>query len=422
MISDLKFYFNRGIVLILFMGILFTQRINAQQQNLDFFLTAGLNNSPLLKDYKNRIQSTLIDSMRIRAGQGILVNATSINSYAPIIHKWGYDEIKTDIAQASALVGISKEITGKVNLQNRYNSVRLQNQSTFLESNLSQKELKKEIIDQYIIAFSDQQNFKMNSEVLNFLRQEEQVVRRLSEQGIFKQTEYLSLMVSIRQQELNTAQSEFQLNEGLGSLNYICGIFDTTRVTLAEPGIMANQPSNLRNTIFYRQFVTDSLKLSNAARQIEFDYRPRLSVYADGGYLSSLALTPWKNFGSSVGLSLTVPVYDGRQRKMQLDQVKISEDTRSNYRSYFKNQYYQKLSVLERQLASLEKIKDQVNEQLKYVQVLIDANRLLLNAGDISITDYLLSVSNYLNARGMLIENNVSRLMVINEINYWSEK
>lgn len=411
---------KQTLVLLLF--ILYVQILNAQKQDLDYYLTTGLSNSPLLKDYNNRMKSALIDSMRIRAGQGVQVYASSINSFAPVIRSWGYDAAVTDIANISALVGVSKELTRSSTLRTKYESVRLQNQSTFLESSLSQKDLRKEIIAQYILTYGNQQNFLLNSEVLSIIRQEEQIVKRLTEQGVYKQTEYLSFIVNLKQQELITSQSDYQFRTELESLNYFCGIFDTTIVTLSEPGLTANSLVKLHNTLFYRQFKTDSLKLINAAQQIDFSYRPKLSVYADGGYLSSLAVTPWKNFGASVGLSLTMPVYDGRQRKMQQDQVAISEMTRSNYVSFFENKYYQQISMLKRQLNSLEHISSQTRDQLKYVQALIDANRLLLNSGDIPVTDYLISVNNYLTARGMLIENTISWFKVVNEINYWSEK
>lgn len=97
------------LIFIILIGTFFIQLLNAQQQNLDYFLKSGLQNSPLLKDYNNRVKSAIIDSMRIKAGQGIQVNASSVNSYAPVIRGWGYDEIKTDIAQLSAIVQISKE-------------------------------------------------------------------------------------------------------------------------------------------------------------------------------------------------------------------------------------------------------------------------------------------------------------------------
>jgi outer membrane protein TolC len=409
-------------IIVIFLCIFFMQILDAQEQNLNYFLTLGLKNSPFLKDYGNRVKSALIDSMRIRAGQGIQVNATSLNSYAPVVKKWGYDEVKTDIAQVSALVEISKEITWNSSLRNKYKAIRLQNQSTLLEGSLSEKDLKKAIISQYILAYGDQQNYKLNSEVFDVLKKEEQIVRKLTEQGIYKQTEYLSFLVNVRQQELVKAQSHFQFKTDLESLNYLCGKFDTTLVLLAEPDLVPDPPADLHKTIFYRQFLTDSLKLINADQQINLDYKPRLSVYADGGYLSSLALTPWKNFGASVGLSLTMPIYDGRQRKMQHDQIAISETSRSYYLGFFRNQYQQQVAMLNRQLASIDKINRQTIEQMTYAQTLIDANRLLINSGDIPVTDYLLSINTYLNAKNLLIENSLARYKIINELNYWSEK
>jgi outer membrane protein TolC len=407
---------------IVILSVLFFQPINAQQHDLAYFLTLGLQNSPLLIDYQNRLKSALIDSMRIRAGQGIQINASSFNSYAPVIHGWGYDEVKTDIAQVSALVGISKEIIGNNNLRNKYQAIRLQNQSTYIEGSLSEKELKKTIIAQYILTYGDQQQFTLNSEVLGLLRQEEEIVKTLAEHGIYKQTEYLSLLVNLNQQALITSQMDYRFKTDYEYLNYLCGIFDTSYVSLSAPDLAVNISALPLKTIFIRQFEIDSLKLVNANQQIDFNYRPKLSVYADGGYLSSLVQTPWKNFGFSAGLSLTVPIYDGRQKKMQHDQLAISEITRMNYHNFFMNQYRQQITMLTRQLTSIDQLARQTREQLKYTQALVDANRLLLNSGDIPITDYLLSLANYRTAKNLLIENTLARFNIINELNYWSEK
>ena len=407
---------------IVLVCVLFFQVLSAQQHNLDYFLTQGLQNSPLLKDYQNRVRSGKLDSLRLKAGQGIQINATSADSYAPVINGWGYDEVKTDLAQVSAQVGISREITGNSHLQNKYQAIRLQNQSILNEGSLSEKDLIKAIISQYLLAYGDQMHHLNNAEMLGVLRQEEQLVKKLTEQGIYKQTEYLSLLVNLRQQEVVTAQSGYLFKTDFESLNYLCGIFDTTCLVLADPNLIINTAPGIRGTVFYRQFQTDSLKLINTDRQIDYNYRPKISLYADGGYLSSLVLTPWKNFGMSAGLNLMVPIYDGRQRKMQHDQVAISEATRSNYFSFFTNQYLQKVATLTRQLEANNKLAAQTGEQITFAQTLVDANRLLLNSGDIPVTDYILSVNSYLTAKNMLIEITLERLRIINELNYWNQK
>ncbi len=407
---------------IVVLGTFLLQVLNAQQQNLDYFLSQGLQNSPLLKDYKNRLRSSQLDSMRLRAGLGIQINVASVNSYAPVINGWGYDEVKTDLAQVSALVGISKEIIGNSNLQNKYRAIRLQNQSIMNEGSLSEKDLKKSIISQYILAYGDQQQHMLNAEVLDVLRQEEQIVKKLAENGIYKQTEYLSLLVNLQQQEIITALSGVQSKTDLELLNSMCGIFDTVCIKLSEPDLTVIVPAEPHNTLLYHQLVTDSLKLVNADQQINFEYRPKLSVYADGGYFSSLNYMPGKNFGMSAGFSLTVPIYDGGQRKMQHDQIAISEDTRSGYRNFFTSQYRQQINMFTRQLLYQDPLIRQCTDQMAYAQTLIDANRLLLSTGDISVTDYLLSVSNFIHAKNQLIENTLTKFRIINEINYWSQK
>jgi outer membrane protein TolC len=407
---------------IVVLGIFLLQVLNAQQQNLDYFLKQGLQNSPLLKDYQNRLRSGQIDSLRLKATLGFQINAASVNSYAPVINGWGYDEVKTDIANVSALAGITRDIIGNNNLRNKYQALHLQNQTTFIEGSLSEKDLKRSIISQYIFAYGDQQQHMLNSEVLGVLRQEEKMIKTLTEKGVYRQTEYLSLLVSLRQQEIITSQSGIQSKTDLELLNAMCGIYDTVCVRLTDPDIAVIPSVGLYNTLFYKQFETDSMKLANADRQINFDYRPKLSIYADGGYYSSLSYMPGKNFGMSAGLSVTMPIYDGGLRKMQHDQIAISEETRKAYLKFFGSQYRQQVDMLTRQLAYEGPLIRQCVEQMGYAQTLMDANRVLLTTGDISMTDYLLSVRFYLNAKNLLIDNTLTKFRIINEINYWNQK
>jgi outer membrane protein TolC len=407
---------------LILIGLCFMQNLKAQEQNLEFFLRSALNNSPLLKDYTNRVRSAEIDSMRIKAGQGIQVNARGVNAYAPVVNGWGYDEIKTDIAEVSAVVQISKEITWNRNLQNKYKAIRLQNQAALVQGNLSAKDLKKIVVLQYILTYGDQLYDRLNSEVLDVLRQEELIVKTLAEKGSYRQTEYLSFEVNIRQQELLTDKYRIQFKTDLETLNYLCGIYDTTHYVLSPPNLKIKPYAGISNSLFYRQFVIDSLMLLNDDKRIDFDYQPKLSIFADGGYLSSLAVTPRKNFGLSAGINISVPIYDGKQRQMQHDQVAISESTRLNYRDFFTSQYRQQISILEHQLSSMEQITQKTLEQQKYALTLVNANRVLLNTGDIPVTDYILSVNNYLDVNNMLIENTIERFRLLNELNYWTEK
>ncbi|HEY1872233.1 MAG TPA: hypothetical protein VGG71_14320, partial [Chitinophagaceae bacterium] len=76
---------------------------SAQKNTLDFYLTEAIRNSPLLKDYQSQIESNSIDSQRIRAQYHPQVTASSINSIAPVINGFGYDQAITNGGQLSGI-------------------------------------------------------------------------------------------------------------------------------------------------------------------------------------------------------------------------------------------------------------------------------------------------------------------------------
>jgi outer membrane protein TolC len=166
--------------------------------------------------------------------------------------------------------------------------------------------------------------------------------------------------------------------------------------------------------------MNDSLKLTIEDKQVDFSYRPKLSLFGDAGYYSSWMFQPWKNFGASAGISFTMPIYDGRQRKMEHDKIYLREKTRLNYRDYFINQYNQQLFQLSAQISNNEKIYAVLSQQVAYSKALIDADHKLLETGDIRITDYILAINNYLEIRQALIKNSIERNLLITQFNYWS--
>jgi outer membrane protein TolC len=401
--------------------LVFVTLTHAQKINLDFYLNKALQNSPLLKDYQGQIVKNRIDSMRIRAVLRPQVTAISNNSYAPIINGWGFDEAITNGANVSALLNVSKEVTGRYNRQNRYEALNLLNQSVLNEGKISEQDLRKSIITQYITAYGEWQQYNFNTELVNILNKEEKILKELAEKGVYKQTDYLSFMINLQQQEMTATQLKIQYRSDFAILNYLCGIEDTTFVELPDPELKVESFSDFNNTVFYRQFFIDSLKLRNAEKQIGFGYKPKISLMADGGYYSSLAFNPGKNFGIDAGVSITIPIFDGRQRKMQYDRIAIDEQTRKNYLDHFNVQYRQQLNRLIQQLDACQKLSDQISNQIAYTHALMQADHKLLENGDLRIDEYIMSIGAYLNANYMMIENNISKYFIANEINYWNK-
>ena len=136
--------------------------------------------------------------------------------------------------------------------------------------------------------------------------------------------------------------------------------------------------------------------------------------------MSSFAYRAYKNFGTGFGLDLTVPIYDGKQRKLQYSKLDIAERTRKSYKSFYQNQYYQQVAQLKQQLQATESLIGDINNQIKYSEGLIQVNAKLLTTGDAKIADMVIALDNYLAAKNLLTQNKISRLQIINQINYWN--
>ena len=409
-------------LLIFYLLLIVSNTLPAQERTLEYYLTAGIQNSPLLKDLKNQQTANLIDSMRILAGYKPQVNGVSTNSYAPTIKGWGYDGAITNGANFSQLVVVSKRLVSKENLQNQQEAIQLLNASLNISGSVSEQDLKKSIIAQYIAAYGNWQQYNFNKEVLTLLKKEESILKKLTEKGTYRQTDYLSFLVTLQQQDLLISQLYIQFQNDYASLNYLCGIRDTVTTALKAPLVELSVVPEAESTVFYQQFKLDSLKLKNASALIDYSYKPKVSLYADGGYLTSFADVPYKNFGTSVGVNITVPIYDGKQKKMQHDKLSISELTRQQYRDYFKTQFDQQIAQLTQQLSSVRQLSAQTTQQIKYAETLIEANRKLLETGEVRMADYIIALSNYLSIKNTITQNNITQLQLINQINYWNKK
>jgi outer membrane protein TolC len=391
----------------------------AQKNNLDYFVNQAIANSPLLKDFQNQVRSFSLDSQIIRASLKPQVNGISNDSYAPIIKGYGYDEVITNGQQVSALIQVSKSFLSSKSIASQIANLQIQSQAIANNSKISEQDLIRTITDQFIVTYGEQLQLDFNNEINALLRKEDSLLKKLTQDNVFKQNEYLAFVVTVQQQLLTTSQLDVQYRFDYAALNYLAGIVDTVTTRLEDPQLNSKTFGDFTSSVFYRQFVLDSLKLANDRMLIDLTYRPKISVTGDGGYNSSLTYKPYKNFGVSAGLNLTIPIYDGRQRKLQYAKIDIQERTRMFKRDFFIQQHNQQILQLTQQLNATDRLIDQINKQIRYTETLITVNEKLLATGDIRLTDFILSLNNYFNAKNLVTQNYISRLKIVNQLNYW---
>jgi outer membrane protein TolC len=377
------------------------------------------NNSPLLKDLSNQIQSNTIDSLLNRATYKAQITGNLNANYAPVINGVGYDAAITNGQSVSGLVGINQKIIGKNISNSQAESFKILKESLILNKKIALKDLNKVIVDQYITAYGNAEQIVYNQKIVALLSNGANTLKKLTQNAIYKQTDYLIFLSTLKQQELQVLQLKQQYQNDLGLLNYLSGETDTTFVNLAKPDINLKTISSPEKTIFFKQFEVDSLKIVNQSKLIDNAYKPTLALLGDAGYLSSFEYQPYKNFGFSVGLGMSIPIYDGNQRSLQHQKNEQAVATNLAYKNHFNRQYQQRLLILNQKLKQAVETGNQLQSQLQITDALIEADKKLLLSGDAQITDFVIAIGNVITLNNSISQNKINKLLLINEINYW---
>jgi len=412
---------NRKIVII-FLSCITPLFSVCQNKNLDYFINKSLENNPAITDIRNLILANRIDSELIVAANKFQVTGSGNAYYAPVINGYGYDMAISNGQQLSALVAVNKQIYNKRNLSLQFKSLQLQNDSLTNSSAITQQDIKKAIITQYITTYGDQLQLDFYDRLIQLLTNEEELLKSLTQKNVYKQADYLTFLVTLQQQQLTRNQLFVQYKNNYAMLNYLAGIIDTTSETLAEPNIRVIQNYQPYNSPFFLNYKIDSQRIENERLIAKVQYRPKVNLFADAGYQSSLILTPYKNFGYSFGINLTIPIYDGHQKQLQFSKLDIQQRTLQKKQEFFDIQFHQQLLQLQQQLNDIESLSSNINKQIEYLETLIKVDGKLLETGDIRITDYILALNNYATAKNLVVQNQIARYQVIQQINYWNMK
>jgi outer membrane protein TolC len=405
--------------LFFFLLILNAARVVSQSVGLDMYIQQAIETSPLLQDYQNQLQSSALDSVIINAQRKPQINAIGQLLVAPAYNGWGYDGAVTNSGNYLGVVNATQTIFAKKIYAPKYEAISIQKQSITNTSKISEHDLRKSITDQYLIAYTSLNAYTYSESTFNLLKEEEILLKNFVEKGIYKQTDYLSFEIAIQSQEIQMKQFKMQYKNDLRQLNLICGINDTAYHLIQAP-TLKTKLSDSSTSPFLMQFKIDSLSIINQKNLVNANYHPRLSWFADAGFLGSNPALLYKNFGSSFGLNFSMPLYDGKQKKIQHQKLSIVESTRNNYQQFFKNQYNQHIVQINMQLIENEQLSNQIQKQLASSETLISMSKLLLNKGELSVTDFIVTIKNYIDIKNQQNQMQLAKLQLINEFNYWN--
>jgi hypothetical protein len=390
----------------------------SQSRDLNYYLREGLQNSPLINDLKNQLQSASLDSIIIEARRKPQVEGRSQLLYSPYNDHFGYDEVITDGGNYQAVAYVSQDLFVSKKAGNKYQALNYEKQGLNLSVKLSSAELMKTITDLYIQSYSVYSDLLFNVSFLDLMKNENQVVSRFVENGIYSQADYLSLLVETGGQEVIITQLRNLYRKNIMSLNELCGIVDTSQIMLQMPVIEPQGTARISDYLILRQYSLDSLRIINEKEALSLRYKPSVNWFADAGILTSNPFNFYRHAGASAGVSLTVPIYDGHQKKTEEDKLSLKEDSRSRYFNSTKKEYDQIYLRLNSELEGIKQVKAGLEKQLALSDQLVKSLRVQLENGIIKMQDYIAAIKNYRNISRYIILSDIDILRVKNEINY----
>lgn len=405
---------------LLFIMVLGCLCASGQVKTIDDYVNAAMANSPSLKETAIKQMQNSIDSSITLADYLPQVSANGIGYYAPIYGQYGYDQTVTNGGEYAALISVSQQISPHKQITLKRNMSADERASLGAQSKVKENDLRRDVTDKYlnVCLLQQQVNFYMQSD--SFILQQNKVVKALADKGIYKVSDYYELLVEEKSEHAQIAQLNLDLTQSFAELNATCGITDTTQYKLSIPNLEPHLQKDITQLAEYREFYADSIKLAEQNRLTDADYQPKLSWYADAGILASQPNLIYRSIGNSLGLNLTIPIYDGNKRKLKHQSLQLSEYSRSNYQHFYVANYTCMTQSLAKQIEGSRTLVIQLQQEAQEVDHWIKIDEAEMAVGNIPVTDFLLSMKKNLEVKNDLNRALINQQSLQNEFNYWS--
>lgn len=418
---------------IISLFIIFLLTDGFAQNNLDFYISKGIENSPTLKEIKNsqagiKLQSELNDAQISSFNTFLSANylfAPYFNNNGRIISTnpdadaIGYDAGITNGGLYSAQLNIERNIFNGGLTTALENQVTNQKNIYNYNYQLELRSLNKQITEQYLNTYKSLKIYNLSDETVKNINEQLKLTGELVKQGFVKTQNYLLLKIELQTQQITSFENMQQYKNDLMQLNSLVGITDTQTVFIDSVLIeMNNSKSNFN---FTNKFILDSLNAINQQELFETKYNPQVKLFFNTG-LNAVELSGiQRKFGLSAGIDFQIALFDGGQKNITRQQNEITINSIENYKQFalssIKNQKqiaYSNILVIKQNLIS-------INAQLNDYKQLIAVSNNQLKTGELSMIEYLSILKNFIDLQKTKIENGIQLLLETCNYNYWNE-
>ena len=410
---------HRAFCAILFFLLLLTGE-SMKAQTLQYFLNAARENNPAVQENRNLAAIAGLESEKAKAAYRMPeISATGNLLYAPVIKGVGYENAVTNGALYSTQLNANLPLFTRQQV-GAYEKSSLVNQQIYhRQTALSQHDLARQVTEQFILTWQNLQRITTTRQLLDFLSEQEKLVRVFAENAILSQSDVLFFTIEKENQQLALRDLQVAYRLGLANLNLLCGLTDTSYVELQAPRIdLKADTADLSN--FLEIYRLDSLLAAGNQEISELKYRPQLTAFANTGLNAIMFKTIFKKFGFSAGLNFSVTLFDGHQRDLTRQQTRLNQETNRVNRNFQANQVQQHRLLARQQIDLLDSKIQAARQQVSDYETLLKFYRERIARGELSVNDYMNTFKSYASLRGDFTMLSTSRLLLINEYNYWN--
>lgn len=404
--------------------------------DLAYYIEVARNYSPLLHDYRYQLQIEQAELRRLKAlytRSRLELNGDYL--FVPVLTKdggktsfrwnaqdatdyYGYDlgessgHLHAGATWTQPLLGHSSykvaQEQSRINMDIARNNIRME-----------ENQLERAVTEQYLLCLLDQTQIAFADSIDALLERQTSLVRQLARNGLARQSDLYLLAIEREANAELRLSSQQSYHTHLMDLNLLCGIDDTTDVALADIGLHPGLPLD-RGSLFTEQYRLDSLNTAASLRSFNLQYKPRLDLFVDGGMQTGSFSQWYRHFGWSAGLTFTCTLFDGRQKRWKERQAELQQQSIRIYRNHAEYQRSMRLRQCLSELEKYDRREKALTEQLAgYERVLSDYAREV-EAGQVSVLDYLTVLRNKIQTERDALLMRTNRQLIIAAYNYWN--
>ena len=406
----------------------------SQQRDLNFYLEKAKMTSPLIQKNKN---DTKIIDLDLQQTERILknpeINLESNVLFAPIINHSsnhlditsagadnysGYDLGITNGGQYQAFVSVKQPLLGKMNYKaysEKSEIARKQNENS---TSMTIHEMEQLVAYQYILCLKSKAQLKNAVTVQKQLNEQLGIMKKLVDNAIYKQSDLMLLQIEKQNLELSNKSFEDDYKSNVYDLNLLCGIEDSALVDIQELDLQL-KPQAFTSSQFLASYKLDSLGIIADLSISELKYKPQLSAFANAG-LNAVNIPAFNRLGFSAGLTFSLNLYDGNQRKLEKEKSTVNINTLQFEKNHFITQQQINKDKIKSQLKSLDERGTILENQLLQYEKLYKVYENELSQGLVSVMDFKNLLKDITAKRQDFLLQKMEKQLLVNSYNYWN--